>query len=70
MRAFIASLFWAAVGLAYAAAYGPEALEPGHCHDVVEHGHNRVRCEDTGRVMIARLRHMLVGAIDPKGDKP
>lgn len=63
MRAFLATAFWAAVGLAYAAAYGPEALEPGKCRTVVEQGHERIRCEDTGRVMIARLRKMLADAV-------
>lgn len=59
MRAFIASLFWAAVGIAYAAAYGAEALEPGRCVEVTEDGRTRVRCEDTGRLMMERLRRLI-----------
>lgn len=64
MRAFIATAFWAAVGLAYAAAYGPEALEPGKCRTVVEQGRERVRCEDTSALMIQRLRGLVPG-VDP-----
>lgn len=69
MRAFIASMFWAAVGLAYAAAYGPEALEPGRCVEVIEHGHERVRCEDTSRLLLERLRRLPRTLLE-QGEKP
>lgn len=64
MRAFIATAFWAAVGLAYAAAYGPEALEPGKCRKVEERGRERIRCEDTSKLLIQRLRGLVPG-VDP-----